>query len=360
MKTMKFLFLSMIAAISFVGCQNESGELPQDSSNEKLTPNSELVSLLLEMTNESGSKKDVKASSLGLVYPIAVDVIFQNSQTRTITFNNPNQLYGFLKILTNVKFITIKYPVSVKNENGEVIVVNNNQEFLNLIKPVVNNNGNCNKVKYPFTVETTDGSITVNNNTEFTKLLQMLGKIKFPFNVTDDKGVVTSIEQSNFQSYVSKLCKDTVVVVDNNCNKVKYPFTVDTKDGPITVNNNTEFKNLLRMFGKIKFPFNVTDDKGVVTSIEQSNFQSYVSKLCKDTVVVVDNNCNKVKYPLVVDTKNGSSVTVNNDTELRDLLKIYNQIKFPINITDDKGVVTVVTANGQNNLQVYISKLCKP
>ncbi len=364
MKKLKFLFLALIATLSFVGCQNESSSLSEESNNQKLTTDSELVSSILEITRDSELKSEAATSNGGdlkIVFPISMEIYFKNDPTKstTISFKESRQLYMFLKALDKIKFISIKYPISVTNEKGEVIVVNSNKEFLDLIKSSNNDIKDCYKVKYPLSVDTNDGKmITVNNNAELKKLFGVIETIKFPFDVTTEKGVVISIKnRDDLKMLVGKLCKGDVVE-NEDCIKVKYPLSVDTNDGKmITVNNNAELKKLFGVIETIKFPFDVTNDKGVVTSIKnRDELKMLVGKLCKDDVIL-DNGCVKVKYPLSVDTNDGKVITVSNNAELKKLFGVIETIKFPFDVTSDKGVVTSI--KNRDDLKMLIGKLCK-
>ncbi|MFV7236030.1 hypothetical protein [Flavobacterium sp. ZB4R12] len=63
-------------------------------------------------------------------YPIKIDIYNANSQiAKTITVQNDTDLYNFLEDIESNVFISINYPISITNLNGQNVVITNNSDF---------------------------------------------------------------------------------------------------------------------------------------------------------------------------------------------------------------------------------------
>lgn len=94
-------------------------------------------------------------------YPIKIDIYNTNNQiANTITIQNNKDLYNFLENMESNVFISINYPVSITNPNGQNVVITNNSGFENSIEAGIKDCGtNTGTVGNPnFTSILTDGT----------------------------------------------------------------------------------------------------------------------------------------------------------------------------------------------------------
>ncbi|MFV5686077.1 hypothetical protein ACM55I_11570 [Flavobacterium sp. GB2R13] len=79
-------------------------------------------------------------------YPIKINIYNANNQiASTVIFQNDKDLYNFLENIESNVFISINYPVSITNFNGQNVVITNNSDFENNIETSIkdcdNNSG---------------------------------------------------------------------------------------------------------------------------------------------------------------------------------------------------------------------------
>lgn len=68
-------------------------------------------------------------------YPIKIDIYNTNSQiAKTITIQNDTDLYNFLEDIESNVFISINYPISITDPNGQKVIITNNSAFENSIE----------------------------------------------------------------------------------------------------------------------------------------------------------------------------------------------------------------------------------
>lgn len=68
-------------------------------------------------------------------YPIKIDIYNANNQiANTISIQNDTHLYNFLEDIESNIFISINYPISITNPNGQKVIITNNSDFENRIE----------------------------------------------------------------------------------------------------------------------------------------------------------------------------------------------------------------------------------
>lgn len=94
-------------------------------------------------------------------YPIKIDIYNANSQiAKTITIQNDTDLYNFLEDIESNVFISINYPISITNRNGQNVVIINNSDFEDSIEASIKDcDTNSGTIGNPnFTSILTDGT----------------------------------------------------------------------------------------------------------------------------------------------------------------------------------------------------------
>ncbi|WP_348810554.1 hypothetical protein [Flavobacterium maritimum] len=75
---------------------------------------------------------------INLNYPIKIDIYDSNNQiANTISIQNDTDLYNFLENIESDAFISINYPVSVTDANGQNVVITNNSDFEDSIEDAI-------------------------------------------------------------------------------------------------------------------------------------------------------------------------------------------------------------------------------
>lgn len=96
-----------------------------------ITSNDQLDDLFDNCSEQS----DTEIDCLNINYPITISYYNTGSQTpSTVTINSDSDLYNFFLGLENEDYVTINYPISVTNANGEQVVINNNNDLENAIE----------------------------------------------------------------------------------------------------------------------------------------------------------------------------------------------------------------------------------
>ncbi len=111
-------------------------------------------------------------------YPISFKIYNASNQVASVTTINSNlELFIFLKNLPNNVLIAVNYPISVTNQNGQVVTINNNAELENVIENGISdchsgNNGGSNNplLTSVITAGTWKVSYLSNNNSDHTTL----------------------------------------------------------------------------------------------------------------------------------------------------------------------------------------------
>jgi hypothetical protein len=81
-----------------------------------------------------------KINCIDINYPILIKRYDSNVQTASsVSIKNNEALYFFINNLEDNQFIAIEYPISVSALNGSQLIINDNKQFENIIKEVLDN-----------------------------------------------------------------------------------------------------------------------------------------------------------------------------------------------------------------------------
>jgi len=81
-----------------------------------------------------------KINCLTINYPIVINMYDSNYQiASSISINDNLTMYNFITNLDTNKFISINYPISIKDQNGQNVIITTNSQFENVIKNAVDN-----------------------------------------------------------------------------------------------------------------------------------------------------------------------------------------------------------------------------
>jgi hypothetical protein len=134
---------------------------------------------------------------ININYPIKIDIYNTNNQiANTITIQNDTDLYNFLENIESNVFISINYPVSITDPNGQNVVITNNSDFENSIEGSIkdcdNNSGTGGNLNFTsvLTVGTWHVSYFFNNIDE----TSIYNGYNFTFN---SNGTVVAVKGTN-------------------------------------------------------------------------------------------------------------------------------------------------------------------
>lgn len=83
---------------------------------------------VMENCDEDDGFDEIDCVSLN--YPIKIDIYNADNQiANTVSMENDTDLYNFLENIESNEFISISYPVSVTDANGQNVVITNNSDF---------------------------------------------------------------------------------------------------------------------------------------------------------------------------------------------------------------------------------------
>ena len=107
-----------------------------DFTQQVITTNAQLHSLTEQCDSddvdndedESNDDDDNAINCISLTYPFVISTT-NNSVLEDVTINNDHDLYILLETVEGSNYVTINYPISIANADGQTIVVQNNQEL---------------------------------------------------------------------------------------------------------------------------------------------------------------------------------------------------------------------------------------
>jgi hypothetical protein len=130
-------------------------------------------------------------------YPITFNIYNANNQiATTITINNNEALFNFIKNLATNVLIAVNYPISITNPAGQVIVINNNAALESIIENAIKDchhggGGNISPLGAILTSGNWKVSYAVNDNQENTTIYS---GYNFTFNAN---GTVAAVKETN-------------------------------------------------------------------------------------------------------------------------------------------------------------------
>jgi hypothetical protein len=84
---------------------------------------------------ECGVDDDIEIECLNINYPFTISYYNASTQiSSTVTINNDSDLFNLLENLDDEDYVSINYPISVTNANGQQVVINNDSELENAIE----------------------------------------------------------------------------------------------------------------------------------------------------------------------------------------------------------------------------------
>lgn len=257
MRSIKNFFLILTAL--FISCQVEPldesllNNITNNSTNsEKIEKNSELYTLLENVTNDEGNPTE-KIVCLDFIYPFKV-LVYDTTSTQigNVILTSDQQFSLFLENLPLDQKISISYPINTTLEDGEIFSVNNNSELKLAIESCSKEDiiNHCNNIfggeqsiciwKIPYTIENdnkyssgyfstnSDGSLEYTyNGTSYTGtwiFLYVDNKLHLNINlegssqVTQDWNIDREIELINEDIIIKNELKD--IILRKSCQSI--------------------------------------------------------------------------------------------------------------------------------------------
>jgi len=219
-----------------------------------------------------------------LVYPVT---LIDENQNETVVANEEE----FIAALTNSEsFYFFSFPLNLIGENGEVTVGEGEELFDLLIDCEYEGGGvdtsfniggtfGCYELVYPFSLILTNGEeVVINNHEEFCNVLLEGNVVGFSFPLTlineDGEEIVVNSEEELEEAFED--CDNIIVegdgtlflllIADNDansqegCYSINYPISVDTGDAIISLSSYEEVTNTMGDIGlgNLIFPVDIT------------------------------------------------------------------------------------------------------
>jgi hypothetical protein len=142
--------------------------------NTQLIANSDQLEDIIDNCDEDDGFDEIDCIHIN--YPIKIDIYNANNQiANTIAIQNDTDLFNFLENIESNVIVSINYPVSITDSNGQKVLITNNSDFENSIEESIkdcdNNSGTGGNPN--FTSVLTDGTWRVSyffNNIDETSI----------------------------------------------------------------------------------------------------------------------------------------------------------------------------------------------
>ena len=136
---------------------------------------------------------------VNLNYPIKIDVYNADNQiANTVSMENDTDLYNFLENIESNEFISISYPVSLIDSNGQNVVITNNSDFEDSIED---------------SIKDCDDNSGTGGNADFISILtDGTWSVSYFFNSTD--------ETLNYNGYTFTFNSDGTIVAINGTTSI--------------------------------------------------------------------------------------------------------------------------------------------
>jgi hypothetical protein len=391
MKNFRFIFLSflMTFALFNTSCKKEIENTPPQQQVEE-SENVKAVVTAMRSSNTSSTQNAVSSYfCFDFNYPISL--MYNDGTTASIA--DDNEFGQAIQDQTNAHYIiNFVYPFDVTKDR-QTMTISDDTDFVNLVNSCQTINTNyptptqtfCFDFVYPVTLELDDNSmVVVNNSTEFDDLV-MNGQnghfvidINYPFDV-EQNGVTSTIANSvEFQAlmdscynsggpsgqvYYANLLPSYIF---DGCFTLNYPITIVYNDGTTqVVNNNTEYDDALmnststHYVVDYQYSFTITQNGNIVTINDINEFYNALNSCCQGPAVsFTDSLCFEFVYPVTLVYNDGSTLTVNNNTEMNDAFSRANNTQqhhvetFQYDITVTQNGATIVVHNDQEFQQL--------
>jgi hypothetical protein len=137
---------------------------------------------------------------LKINYPIKINIYNTNNQiANTITIQSNSQLFNFLKNLSSSDLIAINYPISVTNQNNQVVTINDNFQLQDIIEnaiPSCSINGSGNSSLFSTVIKSGTWRITYLYDDNFDKTSYYNG-YNFTFNANGTSVALNNSSPTN-------------------------------------------------------------------------------------------------------------------------------------------------------------------
>jgi hypothetical protein len=398
MKKTRFILLSflMMFALFNTSCKKDIEETPQQQQVEE----SEGVKSVVSAMRSSNTSNTQNAVSSYFCFEFNYPISLMYSDGSTASIADDNEFAQAIQNQTQTLFIiNFVYPFNV-TKDGQTITVNDDNDFVNLVNSCQTINNNvptptqtfCFDFVYPVTLILDDNTtVVVNNNTEFDNLVMngqnghYVVNITYPFDVTQNGTNTTIANSVEFQTLMDSCfsCGGSTggnvyyaylmpSYVFDNCLTLDYPVTLVYNDGStITVNNNTEYDDALMnstatlYIVDYQYPFTVTQNGSTVTINDINGLYDALNTCCSGNpngnVSFTDSLCFEFVYPVTLVYNDGTTLTVNNNTEMDDAVSRTNNTQqhhvdtFQYNISVIQNGATIVVHNDQEFQQLLDS-----
>ena len=408
MKTSKIIFLSFLLTLNLfnTSCKKEIEEI----STPGQTQESEVVRSVItsfrnvaseSQNNPSGENEQAEIDQaenainsyfcFDFVYPVSI--IYNDGTTQSLT--NDNEFADAIINQTENHFIIdFAYPFEVI-QDGNTIIINNEEDFENLINscvtitPVTPSQTFCFEFVYPVSVEMNDGtSVTVNNDEEMDDLFinstdqYYPVDMVYPFEVVQDEETIIINNTVEFNALLDS-CFGNIsggmllpAEAFNNCFSLNYPVDLILEDGStVTVNNNTEYNNYIFAMNPpyvtdFVYDISITHFDGSTQVIHNINeFAEAINECYMNENPLPDGfhfselppsffyQCVELVYPVTIVFNDGSTQVANNEAEYNNILgsstaDVYVvNFQYPINIIFEEQNYTI---NNLSEIMEYI------
>lgn len=302
--------------------------------------------LALAMVMVSCNKDNIDSNLTKEEAPLPKVKVINDLMSRAVASTNAEGL--------DLGCFTIEYPFTLKDDQGGLHPVNDDDDFYTLFDST-NTNVVIVDYVYPLTLQDSLGAGTVVNN---------IDELAEAFASCTPSG---GWENGDFPAYL--------INGETSCYNLVYPISLKKEDGStLTINGESEFLAAVAeqlcffVFPMTLDPIDGSADVTVGNIDELFNALISCGGMPCDTVISWEDNfetiaCYTIQFPVTVSLVNGSTQVVNSGQEFANVLIEGNMADFvyPINlIKEDNTIVSAGSAEALNNLVAECSTIVDP
>lgn len=353
--------------------------------------------------------------SLGC-YELAFPMTFIYEDGTTVTANDEEELEEIF--LTEPHPVEFSYPVNlVDPETGETAVANNEIELITLLTGCFDDDDwddddwgdddwgdfeECFELVFPVSFVLEDGStVTANSEDDLEDLFDEENPpvdFAYPVQFTDEDGEVFTVNNEEELEELFEDCEgdwddddfpcDGPILGDLDCYEFVFPLGFVLEDGTtVQVNSEDDFEDLFDPQNppvNFDYPIQLENEDGEILTVNNEEELEELLEDCEDgwggndddgsehvyilSLISVQSdtlgveNCYTYVYPISLEGEDGSTVTINDENELIDVLfltgGVFEDFVYPVQVIDNDSGETL-TANDEEEVYELIED-CEP
>lgn len=358
MRTLGFVILFSILTIS---CTDNESTTPENTTSQTLktavrsitSPNSTMTN-----TNDMDHATDYleEFDCFDLVFPLDV-----TNGTTTTTITSYEELVSYYDGLGNDADPNFVYPILIQYEDGTQLQIDTIEDLENAFDDCYDDFDDCFTLNFPVSLLDESGnSVTVNNEQELSDFWDANASdtfeptFVFPITVTlvSDGSIVTINNDEEFDDLFEE-CYDFEDCDEEDfaCFTLQYPIEASSSaSGTIAINSDEELFDYFETLGddeepQFTFPLTLVFEDGDTVQVNSLEELEDEFDACYDEEYE-EEDCFTFNYPLTLIKEDNTTITVNSDEEFENFLDglVDDEgfdFQYPFDITQDGQTQTI-------------------